>query len=33
MKIIRIFAENLFSFKLENETLNEYERFFETLEI
>ena len=29
MKIIRIFAENLFSFKFENETLNEYERLLE----
>ena len=29
MKIFRIFAENLFSFKFENETLNEYERLLE----
>ena len=29
MEIIRIFAENLFSFKFENEVLNEYERFLE----
>jgi hypothetical protein len=29
MKIIRIFAQNLFSFKFENEVLNEYERLLE----
>ena len=29
MEIIRIFAENLFSFKFANETLNEYERLLE----
>ena len=29
MKIIRIFAENLFSFKFEDEALNEYERLLE----